>query len=69
MINFKNQEKEAEKIKRAYHKKFKQPRVTIHIRLRSDLYEAIKKISEFHKSTLSKTLDEIVENTLYRVQE
>lgn len=69
MDKFKNQIKKAAQINRAYSKKFKEARITKHIRLRIDLYEAVKKIAKARKSTISKILDELVENTLCRVQE
>lgn len=69
MINFKNQIKEAERTKRKYLKRFNKVRVTKHIRLRLDLYEKIKNISREQRSTISKTLDELVESSLCKVQE
>ncbi|KKS92615.1 MAG: hypothetical protein UV68_C0041G0002 [Candidatus Collierbacteria bacterium GW2011_GWC2_43_12] len=69
MDNFKNQIKKAVQINKMCLKKFKEARITKHIRLRIDLYEAVKKIAKAQKSTISKILDELVENALCRVQE
>lgn len=69
MINFKTQVKEAERTKRKYLKRFNKIRITKHIRLRHDLYEKIKILSRERKSTISKTLDEIVDSSLCKVQE
>ena len=69
MNKFKSQIKKAMQTNRTYLKKFKEARVTKLIRLRIDLYEAVKKIAKARKSTISKILDELVENALCRVQE
>ena len=69
MNEFKKQIEKAMQTNKIYRKKFKEARITKLIRLRIDLYEAVKKIAKARKSTISKILDELVENALCRVQE